>query len=67
MASQISQSPDLWDLGRCLTESHKEIDRKYGYGYSQHAGFGRLLYERRVTEQDLAGLHENKSKSIRSS
>jgi hypothetical protein len=67
MASQISQSPDLWDLEHYLTERRKEIDRKYDYRYSQLTQvFGRLVYEGRVTEQDLARPHENKLKSIRS-
>ena len=67
LASQISQSSDLWDLEHYLTERRKEIDRKYDYRYSRLTQvFGRLLYEGRVTEQDLAGLHENKLRSIRS-
>ena len=67
MASQIQQSSDLWDLEHYLTERRKEIDRKYDYRYSQltHV-FGRLLYERRVSEEDLRGLREDKLKPIRS-
>src|ERR1700674_5125866 len=44
MASQIQQSPDLWDLEDYLTERRKEIDRKYDHRYSRltHV-FGRLL------------------------
>jgi len=54
-------------LEHYLTEHRKEIDRKYDYRYSQltHV-FGRLLYERRVREEDLHGLGEDKLKSIRS-
>ena len=50
-----------------LTERRKEIDRKYDYRYSQltHV-FGRLLYEGRVSEEELRGLGEDKLKSIRS-
>ncbi len=42
-------------------------DRKYDYRYSRltHV-FGRLLYERRITEEDLRGLGEDKLKPIRS-
>src|SRR6266568_4868825 len=67
MASKIQQSSDLWDLEHYLTQRRKEIDRKYDYRYSRltHV-FGRLLYERRVSEEDLRGLREDKLKSIRS-
>ena len=67
MASQIQQSSDLWDLEHYLTERRKEIDCKYDYRYSQLTQvFGRLLYEKRLGEEELGGLRENKLKSIRS-
>ena len=67
MANEIQQSSDLWDLEHYLTERRKEIDRKYDYRYSQLTYvFGRLLYERRVSEEELRGLREDKLKSIRS-
>ena len=67
MASQIQQSSDLWDLEHYLTQRRKEIDRKYDYRYSQltHV-FGRLLYEKRLREEELRGLREDKLKLIRS-
>ena len=67
MANEIQQSSDLWDLEHYLTERRKEIDRKYDYRYSQltHV-FGRLLYEGRVSEEELSGLREDKLKPIRS-
>ena len=67
MASQIQQSSDLWDLEHHLTQRRKEIDRKYDYRYSQltHV-FGKLLHEKRLREEDLRGLREDKLKSIRS-
>src|SRR6202047_1837025 len=67
MASQIEQSSDLWDLEHYLTERRKEINRRYDYRYSQltHV-FGRLLYEKRLGEEELGGLREDKLKSIRS-
>jgi Photoprotection regulator fluorescence recovery protein len=67
MASQIQQSSDLWDLEHYLTQRRKEIDRKYDYRYSQltHV-FGRLLYEKRLREEELRGLREDKLNSIRS-
>jgi hypothetical protein len=67
MASQIQQSSDLWDLEHYLTERRKEIDRKYDYRYSQLAHvFGKLLHEKRLREEELGGLREDKLKSIRS-
>lgn len=67
MVSQIRQSSDLWDLEHDLTERRKEIDRKYDYRYSQltHV-LGRLLYESRLSEEELRGLREDKLKSIHS-
>ena len=67
MANQIEQPSDLWDLEHYLTQRRKEIDRKYDYRYSQltHV-FGRLLYEKRLREEDLRGLREDKLKPIRS-
>ena len=67
MASQIQQSSDLWDLEHHLTERRKEINHKYDYRYSQltHV-FGRLLYEKRLHEDELRGLREDKLKPIRS-
>jgi Photoprotection regulator fluorescence recovery protein len=65
MASQIQHSSDLWALEQYLTERRKEIDRKYDYRYSQltHV-FGRLLYEKRLSEEELRGLREDKLKPI---
>jgi hypothetical protein len=67
MANQIREPADVWDLAHYLTERRKEIERKYDYRYSQltHV-FGRLLYEGRITEEDLRGLGEDKMKLIRS-
>lgn len=66
-ASKMEQPSDVWELEQYLTQRRKEIDRKYDYRYSQltHV-FGRLLYESRVSEEELRGLRENKLKSIRS-
>ena len=67
MANGIQTSSDLWDLEQYLTERRKQIDRKYDYRYSQLTlVFGRLLYENRLSEEDLRGLREDKMKSIRS-
>ena len=67
MANGIQMSSDLWDLELYLTERRKQIDRKYDYRYSQLTlVFGRLLYENRLSEDDLLGLREDKMNSIRS-
>ena len=65
MANQIKESADVWELEHYLTERRKEIDRKYDYRYSQLTQvFGRLLYEKRLGEEELGGLREDKLKSI---
>jgi hypothetical protein len=65
-ANGIQQSSDLWELEQYLTRRRKEIDRKYDYRYSQLPQvFGRLLYEKRLGEEELRGLGEDKLKSIR--
>ncbi len=67
MANQIKEPADVWELEHYLTERRKEIDRKYDYRYSQLTQvFGRLLYEKRLGEEELGGLREDKLKSIRS-
>jgi Photoprotection regulator fluorescence recovery protein len=67
MANQIKETADLWELEHYLTERRKQIDRKYDYRYSQLTQvFGRLLYEKRLGEEELGGLGEDKLKSIRS-
>jgi photoprotection regulator FRP-like protein len=67
MASQIQQPSDLWDLEHYLTERREEINRKYDYRYSQLTRvFGRLLYEKRLREDELSGLREDKLNSIHS-
>jgi len=67
MANEIKEPPDAWDLEHYLAERRREINRKYDYRYSQltHV-FGRLLYEGRVSEEELGGLREDKLKPIRS-
>jgi len=67
MASQIKEPSDLWDLERSLTERRKDFDRKYDTRGSRLKDvLGKLLYENRISEDDLRGLGEEKMKSIRS-
>ena len=65
-AARIEQPADLWDLERYLTRKRQEIDRKYGYRYSVlPLVFARLLHERRITEEDLRDLRQDKLDFIR--
>ena len=67
LANGIQQSSDRWDLEKYLTQRRREIDRKYTYRHSELTQvFGRLLHERRVSEEELRGLREDKLASIRS-
>ena len=67
MANQIKEPADVWKLEDFLTKSRKEIDRKYDYRSSQLTQvFGRLLYEKRLWEEELRGLREDKLRAIHS-
>jgi hypothetical protein len=67
IAGRIKQPSDLWDLQEYLTQRRKEIDHKYNYRYSHLTQvFGRLLYETRVSEEELRGFSEDKLRTIRS-
>jgi hypothetical protein len=67
MASQINEPDDLWELERYLTERRKDINQKYdSRGSRLKDVLGRLLYENRLSENDLRGLREDKMKSIHS-
>jgi hypothetical protein len=66
-AGRINQPADLWDLQEYLTQRRKEIDHKYNYRYSHLTQvFGRLLYETRVSEEELRGFSKDKLKTMRS-
>ena len=66
-ANQINKPEDLWDLERYLTERRKDIDSKYAFRSSRFTRvFGILLCERRVSEDELRGLREDKVEAIRS-
>jgi hypothetical protein len=67
MANEIQQAEDLWQLERFLTQRGKEIDGKYEYRYSELMQvLGRLLQERRLSEEELHGLQPDKLKAIHS-
>ena len=67
MANQIKEPADVWELERYLTQRRKDIDRKYDFRLSRLTRvLGTLLYEGRVSEEDLRVLREDKMKAIRS-
>ena len=67
IARKIKQPSDLWDLQEYLTRRRKEMDHKHKYRYSHLTQvFGRLLYETRVSEEELRGFSEDKLKTIHS-
>ncbi|MGH9493767.1 MAG: hypothetical protein ACRD3B_02115 [Candidatus Sulfotelmatobacter sp.] len=67
MASQITQPADLWDLENFLTRRREHIDSKYVFRQSRLTEvLGRLLWENRLSADDLQGMREDKLESIRS-
>lgn len=67
MAAHVEQPSDLWELEGYLTQSRKEIDRKYDYRYSVlPLVFGKLIREGRLKEEELRGLGNDKLEAIRS-
>ncbi len=66
-ADQIREPADVWALERYLTQRRKNIDRKYEFRSSRLTRvFGTLLFEGRVTDEELRGLGQEKMKAIRS-
>ena len=67
MANRIKGPADVWDLERYLTQRRKDIDRRYEFRLSRLTQvFGMLLSERRIREEELHALREDKMKAIRS-
>ena len=58
----VAEKPDdMWAVESWLAHRRRDIDNKYDFRYSQLViVFGKLLRERRVTEEELAGLGEDK-------
>ena len=66
-ASRIRQPSDIWELEQYLTQRRKEIDRKYQFRASHLTQvLGELLHQKRISERELRGLHEDKLKSVQS-
>ena len=66
MAIGINDQPGLWRLLEYLTKIREEMDEKYDYRYSVLPFvFARLIREGWITQEDLAGLSEEKLTEIR--
>jgi hypothetical protein len=66
MAARIAEPSELWELEEFLSKRRSEIDRKYDYRYSVlPMVFGILIRERRLKEEELRGLGEDKLSRIR--
>ncbi len=65
-AAAVTEPAEMWALEQYLRERRSDIDGKYDYRYSQLVRvFGRLLEEGRITEEQLAGLSEEKLEAMR--
>jgi hypothetical protein len=66
MAARIAEPSELWELEEFLSKRRREIDQKYDYRYSVLPMiFGILNRERRLKEEELRGLGEDKLGRIR--
>lgn len=60
-AANAKTPEDMWAVQEYLAHTQREIDSKYDYRYSQlYLVFGRLLREKRIEENELKGLAEEK-------
>ncbi len=60
-AASAKTAEDMWSIRDHLVTIGREVERKYDYRYSQLLiVFGKLLRERRITEDQLAFLSEDK-------
>jgi hypothetical protein len=60
-ASAVETPGEMWELEDYLNDKRREIQEKYDYRYSRLIlTFARLLREKRIREDDLVGLSEEK-------
>ena len=65
LAVNARRPDDIWAIHDYLTEQRKKIDEKYDYRYSQLIVIlGRLLSEKWIEEDDIAGLSDEKLQII---
>jgi hypothetical protein len=61
MANQIEEPANVWELERYLTQRRKEIESQIRFSFfPADGGVGTLLCERRISEEELRGLREDK-------
>jgi len=66
MANQIKEPANVCELENYLTRRRKDIDRKYDFRSSRLTRrLGTLLCERRISEEELNALGEEKRRAIR--
>lgn len=64
-AANAKWPDDMWEIQAYLVHAQRDIESKYDYRYSQlELVFGRLLREKRIEEQDLNGLADEKLANI---
>jgi hypothetical protein len=64
-ANRLREPADVWELEHFLTQPRKDIDRRYEFRSSWLTQvFGTLLYEGRISEEELRGIGKD---SLRSS
>ena len=65
-ASAVETPGEMWELEGYLHGKRREIQENYDYRYSQLIlTFARFLREKRIREEDLVGLSEEKLSYIR--
>ena len=65
-AAAAKDAQQMWAVAEYLESKRRHIDDKYDYRYSQLIlVFGRLLREKRITEEQLRHLDEEKRSIIR--
>jgi len=65
-AASAKTPEDMWAIKHYLEQVQREIDSKYDYRYSQLGlVFGRLLREKRIKEEELVGIAEEKLNYMR--
>ncbi|OGB53154.1 MAG: hypothetical protein A2503_02635 [Burkholderiales bacterium RIFOXYD12_FULL_59_19] len=65
LAANAKEPEDMWKIQAFLAHAQRDIDGKYDYRYSQlELVFGRLLREKRIYEQDLNGIADEKLANI---
>ncbi|EQD43534.1 hypothetical protein B2A_09849 [mine drainage metagenome] len=66
LAVKATSQQDLWEIHSYLTNSLKEINRKYDYRYSRIIQlFGELLAEGKISERELDVFSTDKAEQIR--